>query len=219
MRRLIGFLMIVAVLFPLLLGAVGLITAGQIIGHLQKTVSTRVDHINTELHQVETTIDTVSTRFAQLKTVSDQITIAANSASQSVVTTINNFKIHYAGLTWPAGVPLPNIPPVDLDVPGLSQARDFIQNLYNSLASLTSALSDVSLVSQVPSQIGDASNEAQGLYNDINTGIAPYAQTLIWIVVGLVVWLAVVYLIVVYRWLGQGWAMLMDRPVVVATAL
>ncbi len=212
MQRVIGFLMIVAVILPLLLGGATVIVADQIAGKVQTTITTRVDRINTKLDQVETTIDTVSTRFTELKNVADQINTSANSAAQSVLTTINNFKIHYGGLQWPAGVPLPNIPPVDLDVPGLSAARDFIQNLYNSLGSLTSALSDVSLIGQVPGQFGEAVTEMQGMNSDLVNIIAPYTQILLTLVVGLVVWLAILYIVIAYRWLRQGWAMLTGQP-------
>jgi hypothetical protein len=212
MRRLIGLLMILAILLPLPLGAATVITAHDILDKMQTTVNTRVDRINAKLSQVETTVNTVSSRFEVLKSVADQVGSAATTATQNVSDAINNFKIHLA-ITWPAGVPLPNIPPVDLDVPGLSSVRDFLQNLYDTLASLSSAISDVTLIGQVPAQFGEAVTETQGLVSDVNGVIAPYAQMILILVVGLVVWMGIIYIVLVYRWLGQGWAMLTGRVV------
>jgi hypothetical protein len=209
MRRLIGLLMILAILLPLPLGAATVITAHNILDQMQTTVNTRVDHINAKLNQVETTINTVSDRFEVLKNVADQVGSAATTTGQSVIDAINNFKIH---ITIPLPPPLPSIPPIDLDVPGLSSVRDFLQNIYNTIASLASAISDVTLIGQVPVQFGEAVTEAQGLSTDVQGIITPYAQIILIIVVGLVVWMAIIYIVLVYRWLGQGWAMLVGRP-------
>ncbi|MEO8397329.1 MAG: hypothetical protein ABI700_30310 [Chloroflexota bacterium] len=209
MRRLIGLLMILAILLPLPLGAATIVTAHDILDKMQTTVSTRVDHINAKLSQVETTVNTVSARFEVLKSVADQVGSAATTATQTVNDAINNFKIHIA---IPLPAPLPSIPPLDLDIPGLSSVRDFLKNLYDTLASLASALSDITLIGQVPAQFGEAVSEAQGLVTDVNETIAPYAQMILIIVVGLVVWMGIIYIVLVYRWLGQGWSMLMGRP-------
>ena len=213
MRRLIGLLMILSILLPLPLGAASVITAKNILDQMQTTVSARVDRINTKLDQVETTINTVSTRFEVLKNVADQVGSAATTTEQNVITAINNFKIHF---NIPLPPPLPSVP-VDLDVPGLSAVRDFLQNIYDTLASLASAISDVTLIGQVPAQFGEAVTEAQGLTTDIQGIIAPYAQIILIIVVGLVVWMAIIYIVLVYRWLGQGWAMLTGRKVVLVS--
>ena len=209
LRRLIGLLMILAILLPLPLGAVTVITARDILGKMQTTVSTRVDHINDKLSEVETTINTVSARFEVLRSVADQVGSAATTAAQNVVNTIDSFKIHIA---IPLPAPLPSIPPLDLDVPGLTEVRDFLQNVYDTFASLASAISDITLIGQVPAQIGEAVTEAQGLASDISEIVTPYAQMILILVVGLVVWMGVIYIVLVYRWLGQGWAMLVGRP-------
>ena len=209
MRRLIGLLMILAILLPLPLGALTVITARDILGKVQTTVSTRVERINDKLAQVETTINTVSARFEVLKSVADQVGSAASTAAQNVVNTINSFKI-YIDIPMPA--PLPHIPAFDLDVPGLSAVRDFLRNVYDTLSSLASAISDITLIGQVPAQIGEAVTEAQGFYTDMTGILASYAQLILIIVVGLVVWLGIIYIVVIYRWLAQGWAMLVGRP-------
>lgn len=210
MRRLIGLLMILAILLPLPLGAATIVTAHDLLDKMQTTVNARIDRINAKLDQVESTVNTVSNRFEVLKSVADQVGSAATTAAQSVVDAINNFKIHF---NIPLPAPLPSVP-VDLDIPGLSAVRDFLQNLYNTLASLASALSDITLIGQVPAQFGEAVTEAQGLTTDVNDVIAPYAQTIQIIVVGLVLWMGIIYIVLVYRWLGQGWSMLMGAPVV-----
>ena len=209
MRRLIGLLMILAILLPLPLGAATVITAHDILDKMQTTVNTRVDRINAKLSQVETTVNTVSSRFEVLKSVADQVGSAATTATQNVSDAINNFKIH---IDIPLPAPLPSAP-IDLDVPGLSSVRDFLQNLYDTLASLSSAISDVTLIGQVPAQFGEAVTETQGLVSDVNGVIAPYAQMILILVVGLVVWMGIIYIVLVYRWLGQGWAMLSGRTV------
>ncbi|MBI1256950.1 MAG: hypothetical protein GC204_05725 [Chloroflexi bacterium] len=209
MRRLIGLLMILAILLPLPLGAVTVMTARSILNEAQTKVNTRVEHISDKLTQVETTINTVSSRFEVLKSVADQVGSAASTAAQNVVKTIDSFKIHIA---IPLPAPLPTIPPLDLDVPGLSEVRDFLQNVYDTFASLASAISDITLIGQVPAQIGEAVTEAQGLYTDMTGILASYAQVILIIVVGLVVWMCVIYIVVIYRWLGLGWAMLAGRP-------
>ncbi len=214
-RQFIGLLMIFVILFPLLVGATGIVVTHDIVVQVQTKWQGRIDHIQAQMNEVETTVNTVTQRFQALQTVANQIASSANEAAQTVVDTINNFKIHIGGVHFPSilGVKLPDIPAADITIPGLSNVRDFLQNLYNSLASLTQAISDVTLIAQVPGQIGQIVTEAQGFPNDVIQIVGPYGQTLLIVAIGILVWMAAIYVVLVYTWLVRGWAMLMGRPV------
>ena len=137
LRRVIGLLMILAILFPLVAGVVGVVVASDIVGRAQADWNIRRERIQARMDAVETTINTVSARFEALRVVSDQISATANETAQTVVNTINTFNIIYAGFQWPPaiknalavlGITLPDIPPASLAIPGLSAVRDFLQS-------------------------------------------------------------------------------------------
>jgi hypothetical protein len=203
--------MILAVLFPLLFAVGGVLLVSDVFGQAQAVVSARVDAISARLHQTEDTINDVSDRFTALQGIADQVSVAAQSASQTVAATMNDYSAYYNGATVSVGTSSAAIPPAALNVPGMSTARGFIQNLYDMLASLASAIRDVTAINQIPGQFGQAVSEAQGLSADLNALSAAYNPLLVVLLVGFVLWIAVIYVLVVFRWLKQGAQMLMGR--------
>src|SRR5690349_9761786 len=127
LRRVIGLLMIFAILFPLVAGTVTVVVARDIVRQVQTDWDIRQDRIRAKMDVVEHTVNTVSQRFQALQVVADQITGTANETAQTVITTINTFQIVYAGFQWPPAIrdalailhiTLPDIPPANLDIPG-----------------------------------------------------------------------------------------------------
>jgi hypothetical protein len=192
-RRLIGLLMILSLLFPPLIGAAALLTLNDLAAHLQTTSDARFSRLDARLDQLELAVNTATSRYDALKAVSEQVRAAAQAAAQDVAT-IDNFTVPGEG--------------VGSTTFDMGAVREHLQNLYNSLGSLSSALSDATVINQIPGQVGEVVGETQGWYSDVNDIAASYAQIFLTLGVALVVWLALVYLVLVYRWGRQGWALL-----------
>lgn len=211
MRRLLGLLLILTIIFPFGLGLGGLLVASDVLGQLDSIVTQRVETINVRLAQTEETINAVSARFASLESVADQVSSAAQAAAQSVTANMADTTAHYGGVTWPAASTSPDIPAARLSVPALSSARGFLQNLYDTVASLASAIADVTSIDQVPGTFGQAVSEAQALAAELDALRVSASPTLLFLLVSFGVWFVVIYLLLTFRWLKQGWGMLRGR--------
>ncbi len=221
MRRFIGLLMLFVILFPLLLGAGTILVTRQVVIGVQAEYDRRMTSINRDLAEIDQTLRRAQVQFETLQTVADTIFGSATQWAQDVANTINNFQIRYGGFRLPEidvglfKIDLPDIPAVNLTIPGLSAVRDFLQNIFNSLAQLSGALSDIAQIAQVPAQLNAIYGELQGFYGSLNAIIAPYGTLIIVGVIGGFIWFAAVYLVLAYTWIVRGWAMLRGRPITV----
>jgi hypothetical protein len=224
MRRFIGLLMLFVILFPLLMGAGAVFVTRQVVIGVQAEYELRMASINRNLAEIDQTLRRAQVQFETLQTVADQIFGSATQWARDVIDTINNFQIRYGGFQWPSwvqdalrfiGLHLPDIPAVNFTIPGLSAVRDFLRNIFDSLAQLSSALSDIAQIAQVPAQLNAIYGEMQSFYGSLNAIIAPYGTLVIVGIVGGFIWFAAVYLVLAYTWILRGWALLTGRSVTV----
>ncbi len=224
MRRFIGLLMLFAILFPLLLGAGGVLVTRQVVIGVQAEYEVRRAKIEGRLQVVDQKLAAARDQLESLQTVANTIFGSATQWAQDVADAINNFQIRYGGFRWPSWVQdalgflhlsLPNIPAVNLTVPGLSAVRDFLRNIFDSLAQLTQALADIAGVVDAVNEVSGIAGEVTGFFGSLGPIIQPYGTLIVAGVVGGFIWFAAVYLVIAYTWLVRGWAMLRGQPVTV----
>ncbi len=221
MRRFIGLLMLFVILFPLLLGAGGVLVTRQVVIGVQAEYETRKANIEQRLEVVNQKVELARAQLENLQSVASTIFGSATQWAQDVANAINNFQLYIGGFQFPdihvlgATIHLPGIPAVDLTIPGLREVRNFLQNIFDSLSQLSQALADIAGVVDVVNEIGGITAEVTGFVGSLGAIIAPYGTLIIAGVVGGFIWFAAVYLVLAYTWLVRGWAMLTGRPVTV----
>ncbi|MCZ7542462.1 MAG: hypothetical protein M5R40_02490 [Anaerolineae bacterium] len=99
-----------------------------------------------------------------------------------------------------------------LQIPGLSQVNSAITAISNAFDQLVAVVNAVASIATLPGELNDIARHVTTLTNSLRRVGAQWVEMLTLLVTVFLVWLAVVYVALVYRWVSQGWAMLMGRP-------
>ncbi len=199
MRRFIGLLMLFVILFPLLLGAGTVLVTRQVVIGVQAEYETRKANIERRIDVINAKVELAHAQLENLQTVASSIFGSATQWARDVATAIDNFQLHIGGFQFPdihvltVTIHLPSIPAVDLTIPGLREVRNFLGNIFDSLAQLSQALADIAGVGQALNEVSAITGEVTGFFGTLGAIIAPYGTLIIAGVVGGFIWFAAVY--------------------------
>jgi hypothetical protein len=220
-RRLIGLLILIALIIPPLAVAAGVILVRDVTGRVESELELRINNVRAELTDVEEAVEDVRSRMTDLVT-------PINGAVTSIGNLIDDVEDLIAGnLTIPGvvltdfilGIPgigtftivIPNIPSTTLTIPGLSSLRGLFEDTLGELEDTASAVSAVLRLRFIPNQLNQAAADIRALTDyitGVGASIAAPVQILLWVCGA---WVVVVYIIALYLGLGTGWRMLTGR--------
>ena len=181
-RRLIGLLVLLVLIFPPVAVAAGVIITRDVTSRMESELDLRMNNIRAELTDIEEIVEDVRTELASavtpinnvISSLDDLIDDADDLVAGSLTIpglVLTDFVLGISGINHT--IVIPDIPATTLTVPGLSSLR----GLYNYLTGVGAA-------------------------------ITPAVQGFL---LACGVWLVVVYILALYFGLRAGWRMLMGR--------
>lgn len=220
-RRLIGLLILIALLFPPLAVAAGVVIVRDVTGRVESELELRINNVRAELEDVEEAVEDVRSRMTDLVT-------PINNAVTTIGNLIDDAEDLAAGtLTIPGlvladfvlGIPgigtftivIPNIPSTTLTIPGLSSLRGLFEDTLGELEDTASAVSAVLRLRFIPNQLSQAATDVRALADyvtGVGAAVAAPVQILLW---ACGIWFVIVYIVALYTGIGTGWRMLTGR--------
>jgi len=220
LQRLIGLSMILVIIMPVLLGILIVVNAQGLVTDLDGVFAPRVQTINQK-------IATLDDSLAVVQGAADRVSESVTEFSQnvdSVANTINSaltLDLHIPlpnlpdvtipFFTGDITIPMPNLPDLDLEIPGLREVRGFLIDIFAFFQQIGDTLSDLAQVQAVAQTLGEIANESVTLAGEVGTVVVERTSSLVLLLVLFVVWVVLVYLVLVYRWLRDGWRLLSGR--------
>lgn len=221
-RRLIGLLMIIVILMPLLLGAVLFTTAQGFVGEMQTVLEPRIAAINQRVSTIGDSLETVQDAAQRINNSLGGFISDINSVASTIRNTLNiriniplpnlpDVRITIPVINRSITIPLPNLGNLNLEIPGMRQVRDFFDNVFDFFGRIANTLADLAAVQVVVQDVGVIVAETQQLASEVIAALATYSQGLILALGLFVLWIVLAYLVMVYRYLVDGWRMMMGR--------
>ena len=217
LRRLMGLLLIFSILMPIILGAAGFFVMRQFVADIENAVRGPLDEINAGLEDVKATVDDATQAFQGL---SGRIAAIANTlggigrAITAVTTRLGPISIPNISVRLPVigrvTIPVPDIP--SFSVPGLAELKSILSSTFGVFNDLTDVVRRVASIGQLPERLNRVVDKATTLVNDVSDVVARWLDTLTAIAIVFLIWVAAVYIALVYRWLSSGWQMLRGLP-------
>lgn len=217
LRRLMGLLLIFSILMPIILGAAGFFVMRQFVADIENAVRGPLDEINAGLEDVKATVDDATQAFRGL---SGRIAAIANTlggigrAITAVTTRLGPINIPNINVRLPVigrvTIPVPDIP--SFSVPGLAELKSILSSIFGVFNDLTDVVRRVASIGQLPERLNRVVDKATTLVNDVSDVVARWLDTLTAIAIVFLIWVAAVYIALVYRWLSSGWQMLRGLP-------
>jgi len=217
LRRLMGLLLIFSVLMPIILGAAGFFVARQIVADIENAVRGPLDEINASLEDMKATVDEATQAFQGL---SARIAAIANTlggigrAIASVTTRLGPISIPNISVRLPVigrvTIPVPDIP--SFTVPGLTELKSVLSSIFSVFNDSVDVFRRLASIGQLPEQLNRVVDQMTTLVNDVRDVFARWLGTLTAIGIVFLIWVAAVYIALVYRWLSSGWQMLRGLP-------
>ncbi|HKZ84865.1 MAG TPA: hypothetical protein VJ793_14520 [Anaerolineae bacterium] len=217
LRRLMGLLLIFSILMPIILGAAGFFVMRQFVADIENAVRGPLDEINAGLEDVKATVDDATQAFRGL---SGRIAAIANTlggigrAITAVTTRLGPISIPNISVRLPVigrvTIPVPDIP--SFSVPGLAELKSILSSIFGVFNDLTDVVRRVASIGQLPERLNRVVDKATTLVNDVSDVVARWLDTLTAIAIVFLIWVAAVYIALVYRWLSSGWQMLRGLP-------
>lgn len=217
-RRLIGLSMIVVIIMPLVLGALVVVNAQGLLTDLEDVFTPRMAVINQKLDTLDDSLavvqgaaDRISASVSQFSSDVSAIASSIRSALtlnlQIPLPNIPDVSIRIPVINRDITIPLPNLPDLDLEIPGLRQVRDWLVDIFGFLEQIGETLSDLAQVQTVAQTLGEIAAEAQMLSGEVGTIVVARTSSLVLVLVLFVVWVGLIYIVLVFRWLSEGWRM------------
>ncbi|MCA9908317.1 MAG: hypothetical protein KC519_06670 [Anaerolineae bacterium] len=221
-RRLIGLSMIVVIVMPIVLGALVVVNAQGLLTDLEGVFSPRVavindklDRLNDSLAVVQGAADRISTSVSgfvdDVSTIASSIRSALTLNLRIPLPDIPDVTIRIPVINRNITIPLPNLPDLNLEIPGLRQVRDWLVDIFGFLERIGETLSDLAQVQAVAQTLGEIAKEATALSGEVGTVVVARTSSMVLLLVLFVVWVGLIYIVLVFRWLGEGWRMLTGR--------
>jgi len=219
LRRLIGLSMLTVIIMPLFLAGLLIFSARGIALQLQTIITPRVTTIENRLEDMNDSLATVQTAANRIATSLNTFTSDINTLAILVRDTLN-FRIDVplpnipdVQITIPVinqriTIPLPNLADLNLEIPGLRQVRGFFADVFGFFRRIGDTLTDLAEVQSVTQDLSAVVLEVQQLGTEVTDVVEQQANTFILIFSLCVIWLLLIYLIMVYRWLSEGWRLL-----------
>ena len=222
LRRVLGLMLLFVLLFPPIGAAAGFLIVREALAQTQVVLDERVDRIQVELREIETTVEEARAELASLVT---PIQSAVNSIGTLLasVGNLNIGQISIPGLVLPDFVldlgpigrftiVIPNIPAVTLTIPGLSSLRGLVEGTLSDLEDLASGISTVLRLRLIPTQISQAAAEVRALVNDLTGAWSAQSGPAQLLALACGVWLVLLYVVALGMGLRTAWRMLTGRP-------
>jgi len=217
LRRLMGLLLIFSILMPIILGAAGFFIVRQFVADIENAVRGPLSEINAGLEDIKATVDDATQAFRGL---SGRIAAIANTlggigrAITAVTTRLGPISIPNISVRLPVigrvTIPVPDIP--SFSVPGLAELKSILSSIFGVFNDLTDVVRRVASIGQLPERLNRVVDKATTLVNDVSDVVARWLDTLTAIAIVFLIWVAAVYIALVYRWLSSGWQMLRGLP-------
>ncbi|MBL8148179.1 MAG: hypothetical protein JNL34_17515 [Anaerolineae bacterium] len=221
LRRLIGLLILLALIFPPVVVAAGVVIARDVTGRVESELELRLNNVRAELTDIEEEVEDVRARLASAVTPINNVISALDDLLEDADDLVTG------GLTIPGviltdfvlGIPgigtftivIPNIPSTTLTIPGLSSLRSLFEDTLGEMSDTADAVSALLRLRFVPNQLSQAAADVRGLWDyllGVGAAITPTVQIML---LACGVWLVVVYCLALYFGLRSGWRMLMGR--------
>lgn len=222
LRRLIGLTLIISILMPLILGAMGYLVVRQIVGDIENAARGPLQRIDSRLNDIRATLDEARQAFDGLASLISSIAAKLGSVIQGLRRAIDNLSIRIPALSIPdivfrfpapigrVRIPVPDIPGFEL--PGLRQVRDILSGMYAVFGDLTEAIRRIATLGSLPRELSDLAADVRGLVDDFRAIGERWLGVLTLIASVLGIWIAATYIALAYRWLSAGWSMLRGGP-------
>lgn len=219
-RRLVGLLILLALIFPPVAVAAGVLITRDVASRMESELDLRLANIRAELTDIEEEVEDVRTRLVNAVTPINNVInslddliedaddlVTGNLTIPGVV--LNDFVLGISGISYT--IVIPDIPSTTLTIPGLSSLRGLFENTLGEMADTADAVSALLRLRFIPNQFSQAAADVRGLLDyleGVGAAIAPAVQVL-FLACG--VWLVVVYCLALYFGLRAGWRMLTGR--------
>ena len=220
-RRLIGLLILIALIFPPIAVAAGVLLARDVTGRMESQVELLLNNVRTELTDIEETVEDVRTHLNDLvtpinsavNTLSDLIDDADDLVAGSLTipgVVLADFVLNIPGI-GPFTIVIPNIPSTTLTIPGLSTLRGLFENTLGEAEEMAAAVQDILRLRFIPNQLNQAAADVRALVDyvtGVGESIAAPVQIMLW---AGGIWLVIVYIVCLYLGIGTGWRMVTGR--------
>ncbi|MBE0690615.1 MAG: hypothetical protein IH587_10895 [Anaerolineae bacterium] len=221
-QRLIGLSMILVIVMPVVLGVMIVINAQGLLTDLDDVFAPRMTTINQKIATMDDSLEVVQAAADRISQSVSQfnadISAVANTISSALTLNLNiplpdipDISITIPVINRRITIPMPNLPDLNLEIPGLRQVRGFLVDIFAFFEQIGQTLSDLAQVQTVAQTLGEVAYEAQALAGEVGTVVGARTSNLVILLVMFVVWVGLIYLVLVYRWLREGWRMLTGR--------
>ncbi|MCC6613735.1 MAG: hypothetical protein IT320_09675 [Anaerolineae bacterium] len=217
LQRLIGLIMILVIVMPVILGVLIVVNAQGLVTDLDKVFAPRVETINDKIESLDDSLAVVQGAAdrvsASVREFSDDVNSVADTISSALTLDLHIPLPNLPDVTIPfftgdITIPLPNLPDLDLEIPGLREVRSFLIDIFAFFQRIGDTLSDLAQVQTVAQTLGEIAHESQALAGEVGSVVSARTSSLVLLLVLFIVWVLMVYLVLVYRWLRDGWRLL-----------
>ena len=219
-RRLIGLLVLLALIFPPVAVAAVVIITRDVVSRTESQVDLRMASIRAELTDIDEEVEDVRARLANSVTPINNVIAALDNLfedADDLVTgsltipglVMTDFVLGISGINHT--IVIPDIPATTLTIPGLSSLRSLFEDTLGEMADTADAVSALLRLRFIPNQLSQAAADVRGLWDyllGVGAAITPTVQI---VLLACGVWLVVVYCLALYFGLRTGWRMLMGR--------
>jgi hypothetical protein len=186
-QRILGLLLIGALVMPLVLGATLTVQARAGIQDVRRVSDERAVQIKADLETIQASLTEVDTAFTGVPDAIDATTAAIDEVKNFVENLTSNVPAWLAFLTGFQGA---------------------INDTVAALDDLAGVVRSIASIHALPGQFEDVMDESRMLVDDLAGVYDTRAGTMLWLGGLLAIWLAGVYLALVWKWLHQGWQLL-----------
>lgn len=220
-RRLIGLMLLITLFFPPVAAASGFFIVRDTVSQVGAVVGTRIERVQNELDDIETAIQNVQDQIAPLAAPINAVVTSIGNLIDDV-NDLNIGSLRIPGITLPDfdlnlfglgtfTIVIPDIPSVNLTIPGLSALRGLFEDMLQGIETLASAVASIVDLGAIPEMLGDAAAEVQALASDFGGILSSQSGAAVGLSLACALWLVMGYLVALYLGIGTGWRMVTGR--------
>jgi hypothetical protein len=221
-RRIFGLFMIIVVLLPLLVGVLLFTSVSRLVADVGGVVEPRIATINDRIATIDESLVTVE---GAVDRINNSIT-AFNNDIAAIRDTVRDtldinvtvplpdlpdVRIRIPVINRRITIPLPDLSDVNLEIPGLREVRGFLDDIFGYFDRVAATMRDLAEIQTVSQELGAIAGETSAMVNAVGATVARQSRDVVLAVGLLVAWVALTYIVVVYRYLSDGWRMLTGK--------
>jgi hypothetical protein len=188
--RILGLLLILAVIMPLVLGGVLVAQGVAAAQAINTTAVTQFSAVEADLAAIQLTLDEMNTAFAGVPAALDAVTL-----------TIEDIKAVLRDLAE-------SVPPLLSFMTGFEAA---LEDTIEVLDELLGIIRSIATIQALPAQMDSVMDELHVMVDDLRGVGADHLVPMLWTGLVLGVWLAGVYVALVWRWIVRGWGLVVGQ--------